>query len=189
MYLKIIPPKGVEPPTFLIKNYPTTPSFLVGSLPPFRNRDFVLLRSWADLSNEKFILAHSVWHDVSIFYILVRKSIVRKQIKNLRTFFLRTKYLRKILAADFCGQIFADNFCGLFSEQNICGKNLRTFYLRTFSTIFFSFQKFPPTKDYIRGTVYLTINYVKALEKGCQFTYLTLVDPKGFLFKKFFYFF
>uniref|UniRef100_A0A915MT70 START domain-containing protein n=1 Tax=Meloidogyne javanica TaxID=6303 RepID=A0A915MT70_MELJA len=76
--------------------------YTVGSLPPFRNRDFVLLRSWADLSNEKFILAHSVWHD-----------------------------------------------------------------------------KFPPTKDYIRGTVYLTINYVKALEKGCQFTYLTLVDPKG----------
>ncbi|CAK5077245.1 unnamed protein product [Meloidogyne enterolobii] len=76
--------------------------YTVGSLPPFRNRDFVLLRSWADLGKEKFILAHSVWHD-----------------------------------------------------------------------------KFPPTKDYIRGTVYLTINYVKALEKGCQFTYLTLVDPKG----------
>ncbi|CAK5109966.1 unnamed protein product [Meloidogyne enterolobii] len=52
--------------------------YTVGSLPPFRNRDFVLLRSWADLGKEKFILAHSVWHDV-FFYILVRKSIVRKK--------------------------------------------------------------------------------------------------------------
>ncbi|KAL3085227.1 hypothetical protein niasHS_010296 [Heterodera schachtii] len=78
--------------------------YALGGLPPFRSRDFVLLRSWLDVGAEKYILAHSVWHN-----------------------------------------------------------------------------KFPPSKAHVRGHVHLTVHFMRSSEdgKGCQFTYVTLADPKG----------
>uniref|UniRef100_A0A914HU93 START domain-containing protein n=1 Tax=Globodera rostochiensis TaxID=31243 RepID=A0A914HU93_GLORO len=78
--------------------------YALGGLPPFQSRDFVLLRSWLDVGLEKYILAHSVWHD-----------------------------------------------------------------------------KFPPSKTHIRGVVHLTVHFMRSSAdgKGCQFTYVTLADPKG----------
>jgi hypothetical protein len=38
--------------------------YALGALPPFRSRDFVVQRSWLDTGAEKFIMAHSVWHNV-----------------------------------------------------------------------------------------------------------------------------
>ncbi|MFH4976344.1 hypothetical protein AB6A40_003053 [Gnathostoma spinigerum] len=76
--------------------------YSVGTLPPFRSRDFVLQRSWLDLGDEKFICNHSVCHD-----------------------------------------------------------------------------KYPPMEGFVRGTVYLTAYYIKALDEGCRVTYITHSDPKG----------
>jgi len=36
--------------------------YALGGMPPFRNRDFVLQRSWLDVENEKYIISHSVCH-------------------------------------------------------------------------------------------------------------------------------
>ncbi|KAI1721056.1 START domain-containing protein [Ditylenchus destructor] len=77
--------------------------YSLGSIPPFRSRDFVMQRSWLDTGREKFIVGHSVWHD-----------------------------------------------------------------------------KFPPNKTHIRGTIHLTVYFVRALNSGgCQLSYVTFSDPRG----------
>uniref|UniRef100_A0AC34GXN6 START domain-containing protein n=1 Tax=Panagrolaimus sp. ES5 TaxID=591445 RepID=A0AC34GXN6_9BILA len=53
------------------------------------------------------------------------------------------------------------------SEKYICGHSV-------------CHDDFPPTKNFIRGTIYLTAYFVKALgPNACEITYLTHSDPKG----------
>jgi hypothetical protein len=40
--------------------------FAVKSPPPLRNRDFVTQRSWLDMGKEKWIINHSVNHEVGL---------------------------------------------------------------------------------------------------------------------------